>query len=82
MSRQPRSQSPQQQISASEYHIDESGQRCWGIDVSRLSKESYSHNGCRKGSRAKEYRNVVRSESPKGEGWNTPSGIAVQSQYG
>ena len=34
-----------------------------------------------KANRAKEYCNVARSESPKGEGWNTPSGIAVQSQY-
>jgi uncharacterized membrane protein YphA (DoxX/SURF4 family) len=34
-----------------------------------------------KGSRTKEYRNVVRSESPIGEGWNTPFGIAVQSRY-
>jgi len=40
--------SSQQQISASEDHIDESGQRCWGIDVSRLSKGSYGHDRCRK----------------------------------
>ena len=43
-----RSQSPQQQTSASKDHIDESGQRRWGIDVSRLSKGSYSHDRCRR----------------------------------
>jgi hypothetical protein len=32
--------------------------------------------------RAKEYpERFVRSENPKGEGWYTPSGIAVQSRY-
>jgi hypothetical protein len=43
-----RPQSPQQQTSAAEDHIDESGQRCWGIDVSRISKGSYGHDRCRK----------------------------------
>jgi hypothetical protein len=40
--------SPQQQASAAEDHIEESGQRCSGIDGSRISKGSYGHDRCRK----------------------------------
>ena len=44
-------------------------------------REATAMIAAEKANRAKEYCNVVRSESPKGEGSNTTSEIAVQSRY-